>query len=403
MQLARSAGRMDLILNQSDYNPQWHAWQNSLTEHLHFLAEQDRLRTLADSDLISFAANDYLGLNHDGLLARLLTNLAADTQQIGSTGSRLLSGHHTAYEKAETWFAAFTGSESSLFFSTGYAANVGTLQSILTSRDTVYADRACHASMLDGVRLSGARRVYFRHNDLNHLGGLLARHDGRGQAWILVESVYSMDGDRADLSGIADLARRYGALVYVDEAHAIGVWGQAGQGLSYELPNRNEIAVRVFPCGKAPGLMGAFVCGSTALTQTLINKARSFIFSTAQPPILAHLLHQALEWIASPMADPARQRLHQLAATTRSRIQAAGLSTLASDSQIVPVLCGSEARAMALSGLGALHGLDLRAIRPPTVERDTCRVRLCLNSWHTDEHLAVLFQVLEEYARQDAL
>ena len=296
-------------------------------------------------------------------------------------------------------FASRIGVPSALFFGSGYMANTGTLPVILNPRrDLVFCDRLCHASLLDGVRLSQTKRYYFQHNDLNDLEKQLQKcQDKRkkdGRIWIVAESLYSMDGDSPDLPALCTLAERYEACIYLDEAHALGVYGQ-GAGLAYEKTVLERIAVTVFPCGKAPGLMGALVCGPKELKDLLVNKARSFVYATAPPPFLANLLQLVLSFIFSSEMERERENLRSLSQYTRQRLRAMNFNIGSSTSQIVPILLGSEKRALALAESCQKAGFDVRAIRPPSVASSKeSRVRLSLQAQHTNKCIEKLCDFL---------
>ena len=237
----------------------------------------------------------------------------------------------------------------------------------------------------------------FGHNNLGDLDDKLKRYArvDRGRNWIITEAVFSMDGDTPDLVGLCELAESHGACVYLDEAHAIGVRGPAGAGEAAAQGVSDRIAVNVFPCGKAPGLLGAFVCGRPELKEFLVNRARSLIYSTAQPPLLVHLLLRVIAFLKSPEAEDRREHLLSLANSLRERLGRLGFSTGSASTQIVPVIVGGEADALRLAEACQREGLDVRAIRPPTVPRGTSRLRVCLQSGHTVADVERLVQVLE--------
>lgn len=379
-------------------------WISAVREELAGLRDNDRYRTLkAHTGRLDFSSNDYLSLNASGLLDEFLRRLltepssgAGDDSFVGSTGSRLIRGHYEAFAAAEADFARYVGAPSALLFHSGYAANTGALPAVVAPRDLVFCDRLCHASLLDGIRLSGARRYYFRHNDLNDLEAQLAKYASTGakRIWLVTEAVFSMDGDSPDLRALCRLADRYDACVYLDEAHSIGVTGDSGAGLAAREGVAQRIAVNVFPCGKAPGLMGAFVCGAPELKELLVNRARSLIFSTAQPPHLARLLSLVIEWLQTEDARRARDRVRKLAEDLRRELQALGFNTGTSTTHIVPVIVGDEAKALALAQACQDAGLDVRAIRPPTVPKNTSRLRVILQAGHSDADLNDLIAVL---------
>ncbi len=265
---------------------------------------------------------------------------------------------------------------------------------VLSGRDTVFCDRLCHASILDGIRLSGARRYYFEHNDLGHLEEQIKKRlDQRAaNVWVITESVFSMDGDSPDLAGLAALSARHDLLLYLDEAHAIGVIGQRGEGLAASLGLQNQFAVTVYPCGKAPGVGGAFVCGTKLLRENLINRCRSFIFSTAQPPALAELLRRVI--LLLPGLKPEREKLQLLQHTLRTQLHELGLAAGTSTTHIVPVVLGESNRSLRWMKHLLSRGMDVRAIRPPTVPEGSARLRINLQAAHSVEDLQMLSKEL---------
>ncbi len=372
------------------------AWNAELETELEALRARHLFRDPRTEAGVDFTSNDYLSLNANGTLRALLGEILADwTGPIGSTGSRLLRGQSDAFDRAEAAFAKFTGQSSALLFHSGHAANLGVLPALLGPHDHVFCDRLAHATLLDGIRLAGVRRYYFAHNDLNDLQEKLRKYppSGRGRAWIVSETVFSMDGDRPDLVALTELAERAGALLLLDEAHAIGVYGPAGAGLVRAADLTARVAVTVYPMGKAPGLMGAFVCGPAPLRQFLINRARSFIFSTAQPPLFAVLLERVLKILATAEMETIRTRLFALATRLREELKSRGIMT-SGDSQIVPVIAGTEERALEWARSCRKHGLDARAIRPPSVPPDSSRLRITMQAARTDEELGRLVRAI---------
>lgn len=371
-------------------------WLEALHLELEQRESDNLLRKLQIPDGIDFASNDYLSLNSSGHLQNILQAISAEFVQIGSTASRLVRGHHPVFEKVESEFASFAGRQTALLFHSGYAANLGCLQALLNARDTVFTDRLSHASLLDGIRLSGARRHYFKHNDLNDLEDKLKRYPARRRAWIITESIFSMDGDSPDLSGLVTLAEQYGALIYLDEAHSLGLLGPHGAGLAAANGLARRIDVQVFPCGKAPGLMGAFVCGNLSLKSFLINHARSLIYSTAQPPLMACLLGQVIKLFQTKEFQHKRTALQKKASDLRYNFKELGYHTGSSTSQIVPLILGSEESTLEFAKRAAEAGLDLRAIRPPTVPVGSSRLRICLHSDHSPAEISRLLQIFAE-------
>jgi 8-amino-7-oxononanoate synthase len=321
-----------------------------------------------------FCSNDYLGLATHPDLVRAVRASIARLGRVASTGSRLMSGHSTEWEELEQQFADYAGEEAALYFGSGYAANIGLLTSVLRAEDTIYSDAANHASLIDGIRLARCRKVIFPHLDLGFLEDALRRDaDREGDRFILVESVYSMDGDSAPLEALGVLSRRYGAEIIVDAAHATGVRGPQGRAIQ-----PGWVFAGIHPCGKALASAGAFVTGSRTLIEWLINRARTFIFTTAPPPYMAAQLHTAIRLVAG--ADPERARLIDRSRILRQRLAAFGFDTGASDSQIVPVILGSSTEALEAANALEAAGFSVRAIRPPTVPDDAARLRLSVRA-----------------------
>lgn len=336
-----------------------------------------QLRELGSSCGVNLSSNDYLGLTGDARLKAALREGVERCERVGSTGSRLLSGHHSAWDQLEEEFAEFAGTESALFFSSGYAANTGLLSAVLGENDLVFSDELNHASLIDGIRLSRAKKVIYPHADMTALEDGLRRHSNRFQAPVIVtESIFSMEGDRAPFKDIFSLAQKYGAEVIVDEAHATATCGPHGRGLVAEI-GAEAFAV-VHTCGKALAGVGAFVCGSKTLREYLINRARSFVFSTALPPYFASQIAAAVR-LARAM-EQERRRLALLAATLRGRLCELGYNCGASDSQIVPLIVGSNEAAVHLAASLQQRGFAVRAVRPPSVPQGTARLRLSLTA-----------------------
>jgi len=341
------------------------------------LAEKSQLRELCSGCGINLGSNDYLGLAEDPRLKTGLLQGVANCRRAGSTGSRLLAGHDPVWDELEEELASFAGTAASLFFSSGYAANTGLLSALLDRDDLVFSDAFNHASIIDGIRLSGAQKIIYTHADLNSLEHLLRRHRNQGRARVIVtESIFSMDGDRAPLPEIFELAGRYGAEVIVDEAHATGVCGPQGSGLAAAFGLEPLAALHT--CGKALGSTGAFVCGSKVLRQFLINHARSFIFSTALPPYCAAQVKTAVR-LAREM-EGERSHLVALAGFLRGRLGELGYSCGTSSSHIVPLMVEGNAAALRLADTLNRHGFSVRAIRPPAVPVGTARLRLSLTA-----------------------
>jgi 8-amino-7-oxononanoate synthase len=370
---------------------------------LEALEARSQLRRLEiiEGEGINFCSNDYLGLSTDARLREAVASALAGGSVVGSTGSRLLSGHARIWDELERELAQFAGSEAALYFNSGYAANVGLLSCVLQPGDVVFSDRANHASIIDGIRLSGARKVIFPHLDLNVLEDELRRCGPMPeQKFIVTESVFSMEGDRASIADLITLAERYGAELIVDEAHAIGVLGPQGRGLAAAAGATQRVLAVVYPCGKALAGAGAFLACSNVLKQYLVNHARTFIFSTALPPYVAAQMRAAIRIVTA--ADAERALLQNLASHLRARLREHGFDTARSDSQIVPVLLGENERALRMAERLCREGFAVRAIRPPTVPAGTARLRLSLTVKHTagilDRLAGALVRGREEFA-----
>ena len=361
-------------------------------------AELDRLearlelRRLGRMEGTSLCSNDYLGLSTDPRLSRAVAAALEAGSPVASTGSRLLGGNVAQWEDLESAFALFIGTEAALFFSSGYAANLGLLSAILRPDDTVFSDQSNHASLIDGIRLSRARKVIFPHLDLDYLEDALGRSDSDGRRFIVVETLFSMEGDRAPVADLLSLAGRFGAELIVDEAHATGVYGPRGRGLVAAAGANAQVFASVHPCGKALASSGAFVCGSETLKQFLVNRARTFIYSTALPPYFAAQIGKAIEIVAE--ADAERTRLLGLASFLRARLRDAGFNIGTSDTQIVPVLLGGNDAAIHYARELSRHGFAVRPIRPPTVPEGTSRLRLSVTTKLSGEILDRLVKAL---------
>lgn len=371
------------------------SWRDELQQAVTEREHRRLLRRLETSPAgsVDFSSNDYLSLNSDGTVKRLFESLLPlSTQDLGSTGSRLIRGHREAFDRAERAFADWVGLDDALLFHSGYAGNVGTLQALLSPGDLVFADRLCHASLLDGIRLSGATRHYFRHNDLEHLSELLRKHSTRKRRWIVTESVFSMDGDRPDRDALLALAEQNDCLLYLDEAHAIGVIGEAGRGLAHQ--EQQRFAVLSYPMGKAPGLMGCFVAGPPELKAFLVNHARSFIYSTAQPPLLADLLRLVIEEMGTDEMEKRRIRLRKLSELLFKRLNEEGFATGVTPSHITPIILGDEERTIQTATRLKQQGFSVFAIRPPTVPAGACRLRISVHAGNTEEEIEGLVTAL---------
>jgi len=363
------------------------------------LVARAELRDLEGSRCLDFSSNDYLGLATDPRMRLAILEAVNSPSRIASTGSRLLSGHDEVWTTLENDFAQWVGGEAALFFTSGYAANMGVLGSILQPEDIVFSDSANHASLIDGIRLTKSRRVIFQHLDLNHLEVELRRNPGRsGARFIVVESIFSMSGDRAPLAELAALAKTYEAELIVDEAHATGVCGPTGSGCVAEAGLSGRVFATVHTCGKALAAAGAFVCGSKNLRRLLINRARTFIFSTALPPYFAAQVAAGMN-LAGDM-EQERAHLAAISGFLRNELRRNGFDTASSSSQIVPVILGSNDVAIRFAERLKQSGFGVRPIRPPTVPEGTARLRLSLTVKHSKEFLHNLVLEMVQIRRE---
>ncbi len=360
------------------------------------LEAQSRRRSLAEIRGVNFCSNDYLGLAEHPALKKAVTEAMQGATRTGGTGSRLLSGHAAVWHEIEEEFARFAGTEAALYFGSGYAANLGLLASLLKKEDLVFSDALNHASLIDGMRLSGARKFIYPHLDLNVLEAGLRNHaQDRCRKLIVTETVFSMDGDAAPVTELLALADRYGAGVIVDEAHATGVHGPSGRGIAAEHGKMQYLAAAVHTCGKALASAGAFVCGSAVLKEHLINHARTFIFSTAMPPYMAEQIRAALR-LALAM-DKEREELLARAKRLAASLRSQGWDTGNSATQIVPVVIGENEEAVAAAEFLQQEGFAVRAIRPPTVPQGSARLRFSLTCGIAEDEIARLENVMHAW------
>jgi len=371
-------------------------WTVGLEKGLQLLDERQQRRSLVEIQGVNFCSNDYLGLAERPELREAVARALQNGTRAGATGSRLLSGQTEGWREVEEEFAAFAGTEAALFFNTGYAANVGMLAALVGPDDVVYSDVLNHASLIDGMRLSGARKVIYPHLELNALEDRLK--EDTGAPWrrvIVTESVFSMNGDAAPLREMAALAEKYGAAMIVDEAHATGVHGPEGRGLAAEAGILPQVLAILHTCGKALGSAGAFVCGPATLKEHLINHARTFIFSTALPPYFVEQIRAALR-LATGM-EQERELLKKRASGMVRALRQEGFDTAKSSSQIVPVILGSNEETLNAAAHLQTEGFAVRGIRPPTVPNGQARLRLSLTTKIAEEDLSRLVSSLTQW------
>lgn len=345
--------------------------EQRLRAHLAELERDGLLRTRRPPQGIDLSSNDYLGLSAHPLVKERMA-AAVCSLGAGSTGSRLLRGERDCFTALEQRFAAFKGTERALYFSSGYLANLAVLATFPEAGDTIYSDEWNHASLIDGARLSRAERVVFPHGSPGEVPP---------GAFLVTESMFSMDGDFAPLQQYA----RLGSGLIVDEAHAVGIYGKRGSGLIEETGIGDAVFVSINTAGKALGVAGAFVAGPAWAIEYLAQRARTFLFSTAMPPAVAAALDASLDVIEG---EPERRgRLRFLARYLRDRLRDAGVAVAPGDSPIIPVILGENDRAMAIAATLQQAGFDIRAIRPPTVAPGTARLRISVNAGLSEDLL----------------
>ncbi len=350
--------------------------------------------------LLNLSANDYLGLAQDPRLIAA-AQAAASRWGVGAGASRLVVGHLALHEAVEAQLAVFKGTESAVIFSTGYMANLGVISALMGPKDIIFSDRLNHASLMDGIKLSGATLQRFPHRDLNRLEKLLQEASQAKRRLIVTDSVFSVDGDLAPLPDLVNLKERYGAWLMIDEAHATGVLGERGAGLAQALGLTDRVDIHMGTFSKALGSLGGYVAGERRLIDYLHNRARSFIYSTALPPPVLGAIGQALEIV---LKEPERRAyLLKEAVEFRRGLKQAGLDTLGSETQIVPVLVGDNARTLDFAARLKDQGLMAVGLRPPTVPPGKARVRFSLSAAHSLEDLAQARQTIINVAREMGL
>jgi glycine C-acetyltransferase len=348
-------------------------------------------------EVINFSSNNYLGIaNHPALAAA--AKEAIDRYGCGSGASRLISGNMTLHEELETKLATFKGTEAALVFNSGFQANTGILSTLTGEGDAIFSDALNHASIIDGCRLSRAKSIVYAHGDLDQLESALKLEVEAGRKLIVTETIFSMDGDEAPLGGIVELAEKYGAMVMVDEAHATGIFGSTGAGIVAKLGLGERVAVQMGTLGKALGGFGAYVAGSRALRELLINRCRSFIFTTSLPPAIMAMAMAAIDLVQQ---EPERRE----ALWNNCRMLQAGLRELrfslgSGESPILPLVIGDAGKCMQFSERLLEKGIFAQGIRPPTVPPGTSRLRITLMATHTrtqiDRAIDTFRQVKEE-------
>ena len=354
------------------------------------------VRITADGkSYLSFCSNDYLGLARH---PQLIASLQAGAQQhgVGSGASHLVSGHSVAHQQLENELAAFVHKPAALLFSTGYLANLGAVQALVGRGDTVFADKLNHASLNDAMLLSRAEVKRYRHNEVAHLEQLLEQTKN-GRKLIITDAVFSMDGDLAPLPELLALCERYDAWLLVDDAHGFGVLGNEGRGSLAHFNLDSPRIIYMATLGKAAGVSGAFVAAEQVVIDTLVQNARSYIYTTASPPALASALLASLEVLREE--EWRREQLCELIAQLRGGLKNLPWTLMSSSTPIQPLLVGSNEAAVVLSEGLRTRGIWVPAIRPPTVPQGTARLRISLSSAHCKQDVMQLIKALHELAR----
>ena len=339
-----------------------------------------------------FASNDYLGLaNHPAVKQAAIEGI--EEWGVGSGASRLISGTYLPHQTLEQDLATFKGTEAALTFGSGYLANVGCLPSLIGQGGLIIADQLCHASLLDGCRLTRADVKVFHHNDLDHLQKLLNKRTAAHQRLILTEGVFSMDGDIAPIPDLLTVAQRYGAQILIDDAHGTGVMGKHGRGTLEHFNLGPNTVFQMGTLSKALGVSGGYVAGTTSLTQYLLNTARSFIYTTAPPPAMACAAREALKILQQ---EPERRtRLWNNRKSMYEGLKALGFTLTSTQSPILPVIIPHAQQALEFSHHLLEAGILIPAIRPPTVPKESSRLRITVTSEHTPEQIAKVLRTFK--------
>jgi len=358
------------------------------------LSARARRRSLNPASGADFTSNDYLGLAASPALVEAVQAALDRGVPVGAGGSRLLRGNHPEHEALEAEAAAFFGCESALYFANGFAANAALFATLPQRGDLIVHDQLIHASAHEGMRLGRAECVSARHNDADAFDTAVRnwrRAGGTGRVWLAAESLYSMDGDRAPLADFAAIADSHEGVLLLDEAHATGVFGPDGRGLAAGLDGRENV-ITLRTCGKALGCEGALICAPAVVSDFVVNRGRGFIFSTAPSPLMAAAVRAALGLLVS---EPGRRSAlwHRIAAA-ESALAPHGV--VPTGSQIMPLILGEDARALATASALQARGFDVRAIRPPTVPAGTARLRIAITLNVGEDEVRSLGEALAE-------
>jgi 8-amino-7-oxononanoate synthase len=378
----------------------------SLDRHLRQIGRaQGSEVEIAGRRLINFSSNDYLGLANDPRLRDAAT-AAIDDFGVGTGASRLITGTQSPHLALERALTEWKRTEAALCFSSGYAAALGTIPALVTKNDVVMLDKLCHASLIDGAKLSGAVLRVFPHNHVgkleSHLEWARREHPGK-RVLIITESVFSMDGDRAPLGELIELKKRFGALLMLDEAHAVGVIGPNGRGLAAAENVSEEVDIQMGTLSKALGTSGGYICGSRTLIEWLINRARSFIYSTAPPPAIAAAALAAVDFLASPEGEERRLLLSERIRLMEGLLSRAGLNEEQSGarSAIFPWVVGDEDAALNLAAALQNEGFLIPAIRYPTVAKGAARLRITVSAAHEEPQICAFCKAIRKLMKPE--
>jgi 8-amino-7-oxononanoate synthase len=351
-------------------------------------------------EVINFSSNNYLGFaNHPAL--RTAAKNAIDRYGCGSGASRLISGNMTLHEELEDKIAELKGTEAALVFNSGFQANTGVIPVLVGEGDVILSDALNHASIIDGCRLSRSKVVVYGHCNMDQLERALKQRPIGGRKLIVTESLFSMDGDEAPLADIVSLAEKYGAIIMVDEAHATGVYEPNGAGLVARLGLGDRVPIQMGTLGKALGGFGAYVAGTRSLCELLINRCRSFIFTTSLPPAVMAMGIAAIDLVKKE--PERRQKLRDSCEQLRAGLNALGFTLGNSQSQILPLMVGDATQCMQLSESLLENGVFAQGIRPPTVPAGTSRLRITLMATHTREQIEQALKIFAEVARKSSI
>ncbi|WP_038500657.1 aminotransferase class I/II-fold pyridoxal phosphate-dependent enzyme [Chlamydia avium] len=350
---------------------------------------------LSPSNLTDFTSNDYLGFSRSPELKDIFHAAFTSLPSLGSTGSRLLTGHSILADETEQYVASYHNMESALIFNSGYTANLGLISTLVSHQDRVIYDLYIHASIHDGIRLSKAQKIPFRHNDMQHLEKRLSQPFS-GNTFVCVESIYSLHGSIAPLTTLCELCKLYGAYLIVDEAHALGIVGSKGEGYVTSLGLQNDVTATIYTFGKALGIHGAAVTGSALLKEYLINFCRPFIYTTAPPPHFFKAIHLAYQY--NKTAATLRERLHSRISYLQT--QAMNLTESAfqknSHTPIQPLYISGNVRARITAEQFRTAGFDVRPIVSPTVKQKEELLRICLHAFNTQQEIDDFLNLLND-------